>query len=1060
MPIIKAHTAELGLWLIQVVGFEAIQADIGAFRFSGQPYVLGRTQILNDGSQFDEVQGWLQANPGRHYWLSLHTHEVAPVCDCLETATDVLYRTYGVGGLDNVWVAPAQEVLEYLVTRDTLAIHEVSRNMAGEPPAGFALPPPAATPTLHRAVFQRGSLGYDGVQDTFIDQFNANSSYGSDWGLKVRTPSPISSLIRYDLGSLPQDAVVEDAVLRLYGIDETNNYALCIGAYPLLRPWATNATWNRATPDERWGLPGASALGEDRSTELAGMRALAQGKDRWYEIELSDAVQRWVAHPEENQGVLLLGGGEVSKSVTLASSNHGNTEFRPTLVVTYTLPIGSGVVEPEEGDGTLMARLLWAGREQPPAASWSVPVTLTLYEAGQNTPVWWGTTESGLNGEFAFSQLPTGTFDLVLDTRSALRLVLRGLPIHSGPNRLDLGPLTEGDIAHDGYIDARDWAAMWQAWGSTPGLAAYNAAADLNGDERVDDADMLILQQAYGLYGDMEQVPASPPGGAGAVLRINPVQARAQLGAHVTFDVMLDAGAQAVDGADFWIEFDPSLLRVTQVTPTGALPWLLENECDFEGYDGVLRFVAGSLGRPVSGAISLLRVTFEGKRTTAPAGAIIAFSGDSEHTNYITSAGYNVLSSTVSAKFDVEATGKIHLPVILKSRPTGAPVMNNAGMESGVVDLPIAGHKSLRPFPMPTSDAGARDVRVLEGAQPLGAYMVVTTYYEDESRFLYRLDVDDPTDPQLQSYSSGSGFSRDPDEIWLEGGRAYVAKKTRGVDILNISGPSAMEYLGTYYAEGPVAPIAKGIHVVGERLYVADEAYGLQIIDVHNPSSPTLLGEVGNIFGEGVWCEGAVAYVAADYPGVYVVDVSNPRRPHLLLPEALSIPGDPPGRAVDVQVEDGLLYVAAENRGIAVFDVEQPESARLLGTLDTGFAQKIDVLDHVVYVADDAGGLLVVDASDPQNMRVVGQCDTPGRAFGVDVHDGYAYVADGKEGLQIVDLAHLTPTPGPTATATITPSPTATATPTRTPTPTLPEFKVRLPLFLRHSLADLSQVGK
>jgi hypothetical protein len=486
-----------------------------------------------------------------------------------------------------------------------------------------------------------------------------------------------------------------------------------------------------------------------------------------------------------------------------------------------------------------------------------------------------------------------------------------------------------------------------------------------------------------------------------------------------------------------------------QVTPTGALPWLLEDECDFDGYEGVLRFVAGTLGHPISGTVSLLQVAFEGKDVTSSAGAEIAFGHEPEHVNYITSAGYNVLSSTVSAKLIVKAEGRTFLPIILKSPVEMEPLASGAGLANEAMDLPIVGHLPLRPFFMPTPDAGARDVRVRDGQ----AYMVVTTYYEDESRFLYRLNVEQPTDPRLQSYSSGSGFSRDPDEIWLEGDRAYVAKKTRGVDILDISGTSGMEYLGTYYADGPVAPIAKGIHVVGDRLYVADEAYGLQIVDVRNPASPTLLGEVGSIFGEGVWCEGTVAYVAADYPGVFVVDVSNPRRPHLLLPEALSIPGDPPGRAVDVQVEDGLLYVAAENRGISVFDVDPAESAHLLGTLDTGFAQKVDVVGSVVYVADDAGGLLVVDASEPENMRVVGQCDTPGRAFGVDAQGRYAYVADGKEGLQVVDLTPLTPTAGPTATETPTQTPVPTSTPTRTPTPT--QSRVMLPLFLRYGFPDL-----
>jgi len=1040
---VKSHADELGLWLIQAVGFQAVQADPGSFRYSGQPYDIGRTQILGDGSQFDEVQRWIQENPGQHYWLSLHTHEVVPVCDCLETATDALYRTYGAGGLDNVWVAPAQDVLQYLVTRDKVSVREQSRNLVGQPPPGFQLPVRASPPVLRRAVFQSGREGYDGVRDTFIDSSRPYASYGSDWGLKVRTPDPISVLIRYDLGSLPQGAVVQDAVLRLYQTDESNSNALCISAYPMLRAWTNNATWYSAAQNDPWGGAGASRIGQDRSEMRIGPSAPTPGKDRWFEVGLRDAVQRWVAHPQENQGILLLGGSGGSKSVTLASSNHGNTGLRPMLVVTYTLPANS---QPRQGDGILMGRLSLADRGRLPSASWSVPVTLTLYEEGRDTPIWWGSTYSGSYGEFSFSQVPTGSFDLAVDTPGSLRLMLPGLRIHPGPNRFDLDPLTEGDVVHDGYIDIQDWAAVQRALGSAAGLPGYTRAADLNGDERVDEADALILEQAYGLYGHTIQTLPAPPDGAGAMLRLNPVHARITLENSATFDVLLEATDQQVDGVELWLEFDPQLVRVTQVAPTGALPWILEQECDFDGADGVLRFVAGSFDQPMSGIASLLRVTLVGKGMTGPSGTEFSLSRQAEHPNYVTRAGYNVLTNTGSATLFISGPPhKIHLPVILKTLGAERPLASASWPGNAAVALPIVGHVPLRPFPMLTPDAGARDVRVRGGQ----AYMAVTTYYEDESRFLYRLKIDPPTDPRLESVSNGNGMSRDPDEVWLEGDRAYVAKKTRGVDIFDISVPAEMRYLGSYYAQGPVAPIAKGIHVVGDRLYVADEAYGLQIVDVRNPASPTLLGQAGQIFGEGVWCDGTVAYVAADYPGVFVIDVSDPRRPSRLIPEALRIPGDPPGRAVDVQVQDGLLYVAAENRGIAVFDVSRPQSAVLLGTLGTVFAQKIDVVGHIVYVADDTGGLLVVDASDPANMRVVGQCNTLGRAFGVTAVGRYAYVADGKEGLQVIDLAPLTPT----ATATATPTASETPSPTATPR----HARVMLPVFLRHGLDDLAR---
>ncbi len=68
--------------------------------------------------------------------------------------------------------------------------------------------------------------------------------------------------------------------------------------------------------------------------------------------------------------------------------------------------------------------------------------------------------------------------------------------------------------------------------------------------------------------------------------------------------------------------------------------------------------------------------------------------------------------------------------------------------------------------------------------------------------------------------------------------------------------------------------------VAGNRAYVADRTNGLRIIDVSNQSSPTQVGFYSPLgYAEGVAVSGNCAYVAAGSYGLRIVDISNPAKP-------------------------------------------------------------------------------------------------------------------------------------------------------------------------------------
>ena len=1038
-PIIRAHVDELGLRLIQTVGSEGRRVDPGFLDMDHiDASTIGRTSILYNSSQFDAAHGWVVDNPGTHWWLSLHSHAVVPACDCVETATDALYRTYGVGGTDEVWVAPAPVVYQYLIVSQKTTVTELDRRMVGAPLPDFTLPTPEPTPVLHSLFLQQGHQGYESMIDAYIDSFDSNHNHGAEAGLVVRTLGLKSSLLQFNVGAVPSGAIVREAILRVYGLDESNQAVICLEAYRLLRDWQERqVTWNRAKNGDPWGAPGAGQPGVDRTADHVGLRGLVQGIDHWYQVELSDAVQGWIAQPESNHGLLLMAVGEAAKQISLASSGYPDVSLRPALVINYTLPISNEVTLPE-GDGLLVGQVLLEGRGDPADSAWSVPLTVTLSQ--DSALVYDEVLVTGEYGEFIIENIAPGDYDLAVVGAHTLPAIRQGVAIHSGLNRVTLGPLVEGDIVRDGYITARDWAALVASFGSERGDEPYIAQADLNDDSKVDILDVAMLSTHYGRFGDVVQMDVPEPA-ADASLRLSPSESSVKVGEMITLEVMLDTGGQAVDSIDTWIEFDPQVLELVEASPTGAFPLTMPGN-DLDGADGVLHYAAGSLARPISGTLALLQLSFVAKRPVAGLEKAqdltriedtrVVFSHNTARNHYVISDGYNVLGATHDASLVINTHNSLFLPDVQTGKNPG---IGHSRDTAGRVPtsyaearaLPIVGHHALD---NPVFEA--RDVRLRAGY----VHMVLKTSYQGE--FVRVLDVSDVTAPRLITTTTVGDQSYEADEIWVEGDRAYVAKKGKGVDILDVSDPLAVHILGKFLQHGDGWDIAKGVHAVGDRLYVANEGYGLQIVDVTNPGSPVLLGESGrgSAFGEGVWIDGSVAYVAAGRPGVRIYDISDPARPRPLQAYEVPVPGF--GRSVDVQVEGDILYVAAWNGGLTLYDVSDPSAPEYLDTLDTYFAQKLDVVDGIVYLADDQGGLVVIDARDPTDLQVVGRCDTPGQAFGVSVTDGHAYVADGTAGLQVVDLAGLTPTPTPTLTATPTPTctPTSTPTPTSTATPT------------------------
>ena len=410
VPVIDDSTEALGLYLTQIFSDDGARLALvdDPTPFTPAALAEGSYHITRDDikdwveagyNYFDQAHGASLADPPGHAWVSLHAHRVGYGEDwcALAEAAAYVYHTYGPGqtcatcGRDQVWVAPSDEVLQYLVLR---AATEVTL-VAGELGPRVAALPAASSPTL--VVYQQGLDGYAGSMDTRISQLHPWTSYGTDGQVEVRIGGDQHSsvLLSFELvppqviqsdgykqsARAPKPAVATDigapmvssATLSLYALSQSNLAGLDLNVYSLRRAWDPGeANWMQASRGEDWELPGARAASSDRAALAEGTAhvegcwspALADARDelvgqlgsgraasgaltaspgeRWFTFDVTD----WVSHQANtdagqgyDHGLIIEGSGGAFKGLIFASSEYWKPELRPKLAVRYEWPL-------------------------------------------------------------------------------------------------------------------------------------------------------------------------------------------------------------------------------------------------------------------------------------------------------------------------------------------------------------------------------------------------------------------------------------------------------------------------------------------------------------------------------------------------------------------------------------------------------------------------------------------------------------------------------------------------------------------------------------------------
>jgi len=254
--------------------------------------------------------------------------------------------------------------------------------------------------------------------------------------------------------------------------------------------------------------------------------------------------------------------------------------------------------------------------------------------------------------------------------------------------------------------------------------------------------------------------------------------------------------------------------------------------------------------------------------------------------------------------------------------------------------------------------------------------------------------------PKIVGSHDTPWYARD---IWVSGNYAYISDLDSGVQVFDISDPTAPDSVGTF----PAATFASDIEIDGDYAYIADGLNGFRVLDVSDPTNPSHLSLIAMPdYARGATFEGDYAYVAVagfgptDPSHLVVVDISTPNAPFIAAIRNL------PSWAVDAYVSGDYVFVATAPGGLNIFSIVDPTNPVFLSNFPTGdYCRQVFVAGNYAYLAAGATGFRIVDVTNPLLPVEVGFYDTPDYSFGVNLDGAYAYVCDDQTGLMVFDIS-------------------------------------------------------
>ncbi|HUU07859.1 MAG TPA: DNRLRE domain-containing protein, partial [Thermoplasmata archaeon] len=190
------------------------------------------------------------------------------------------------------------------------------------------------------------TLNPDGTTgwDTFINEDRASDNYGADDDMRLdsETGKVLRILIRFDIDSIPSTAVINSAVLRMYELSGGKGDDVAFSIRALDVPFVEDeATWTNPSTADFWATPGG-----DYGPEVY-YHGTFNNTVGWRDLDITTLVEFWVQGHVPNNGMIFVpeeAGGDAVK-IFASADESGSSQYRPELVVDYTIQGSMGVYE-------------------------------------------------------------------------------------------------------------------------------------------------------------------------------------------------------------------------------------------------------------------------------------------------------------------------------------------------------------------------------------------------------------------------------------------------------------------------------------------------------------------------------------------------------------------------------------------------------------------------------------------------------------------------------------------------------------------------------------------
>lgn len=221
--------------------------------------------------------------------------------------------------------------------------------------------------------------------------------------------------------------------------------------------------------------------------------------------------------------------------------------------------------------------------------------------------------------------------------------------------------------------------------------------------------------------------------------------------------------------------------------------------------------------------------------------------------------------------------------------------------------------------------------------------------------------------PLLISYSGGLN----PLSLAVEGIYAYLITPAELL-ILDIGLPSNPQLLSTIQLSLDIYT-SNEVSVVGNLVYVAGGYTGLQIIDVSKPSAPFLVSNTSvcsDVFA--IEVQGDTAFVACRFnQTVSIVNVADPYTPTVTGRYAST------GYVFGVSVVGDLVFASSDN-GLEIVDVTNLQNPQQIGLYSTQTSYKSAVVGNLAFISpvdgfEDGSFLKIIDITYPNNPTFAGE---------------------------------------------------------------------------------------